>query len=66
MSAVTNLTGNEMAKTKKYDYLKEYAHGRFRSVFDKGVLYNIRHYFHMVEPSYLETSGSEFYPNYTV
>lgn len=67
-SACTNLTGNELAKRKKYDYLKGYtAKGsRQRSVFDKGVLYNIKYYFHLVEPSQLETSSYEIYPNYMV
>ena len=62
---MTNLTGNEMAKRNKYSYLKD-ANGKYKNIFDRGWWYNIKHYYHLVEPSYLEMATTDDYPNYTV
>lgn len=55
---VTNYTANEAVKKKKYDYFKR-ADGSIKNIFDKGLIYNIKYYFHLIDPSYLETE--EFY-----
>ena len=54
-----NLTTNEIAKQKKYDYLMD-ANGNKRNIFSKGLVYNVRYFFHLIEPSKLETSAFEF------
>jgi hypothetical protein len=62
---VQNLTTNELAKPKKYEYLKD-SRGNFKNIFSKGLIYNIKHYFHLVEPSYLETSSFEYNTDYDI
>ncbi|CAF0983294.1 unnamed protein product [Brachionus calyciflorus] len=64
-SAITNYTGNEAAKTDKYDYLKD-SNGKSRNIFAKGFWYNIKYYFHLVEPSYLETPEYVRHNDFTV
>lgn len=59
------MTGNELMKREKYDYLKDYK-GKGRNLFDQGWIYNIKYYFHLVEPSYLERPGFDMHPNYSV
>lgn len=49
-----NYTANEIAKKDKYDYFKR-ADGSIKNIFNKGLCYNIKYYFHFIEPSYLET-----------
>ena len=64
-SAIENLTGNELSKQNKYDYLKD-SKGQKKNIFSKGKLYNIKYYFHLVEPHYLETPEFDSHPNYNV
>ena len=45
-----------MAKYKKYDYLMD-SNGNAKNIFDKGWIYNLKYYFHLIEPSHLETIG---------
>ena len=59
-SIACNLTTNEMAKSEKYDYLKD-SNGKQKSIFNKGIIYNIKYYFHLIEPSKLETVGIHEY-----
>lgn len=63
-SACTNLTTNELNKQKKYDYLHSAANSK--SIFNKGVLYNLKYYFHLIEPPPLETEYFESVRDYTV
>jgi hypothetical protein len=53
-SIILNLTGNEMAKVKKYAYLKDNK-GNFKNIFSNGLIYNIKYFFHFVQPNQLET-----------
>ncbi|RMZ96205.1 putative S-acyltransferase 23 [Brachionus plicatilis] len=53
-SVASNYTANETVKKNKYDYFKR-ADGSIKNIFDKGLCYNIKYYFHLIEPSYLET-----------
>jgi hypothetical protein len=63
-SVAYNLTTNEMAKYEKYDYLRD-ANGNKKNIFNKGIIYNIKYYFHLIEPSKLETTGvCEYDDNY--
>jgi hypothetical protein len=62
---VSNFTGNELSKRDKYDYLKD-DKGNKRNIFNKGIFYNVKYYFHLVEPSYLETPVFDSFPNYIV
>jgi hypothetical protein len=64
-NAVSNLTTNELAKRKKYDYLKD-SSGNYKNLFDRGIIYNIKYFFHLIEPSYLETASYEYNPNYII
>jgi hypothetical protein len=53
-----------MAKYEKYDYLRD-ANGNKKNIFNKGIIYNIKYYFHLIEPSKLETTGvCEYDDNY--
>jgi hypothetical protein len=36
------------------------------TIFDKGIIYNIKYYFHLVEPSHLETAECSVERDYTV
>jgi len=49
-----------MAKYEKYDYLKD-ANGKQKNIFNKGIIYNFKYYFHLIEPSKLETVGIDEY-----
>jgi hypothetical protein len=60
---VCNLTTNEFAKLHKYDYLKD-SNGKFKNIFNKGVIQNIRYYFHLAEPNILETSAYKYENKY--
>jgi hypothetical protein len=64
MSALTNFTSNELAKKDRYEYLTE-GKGR-KSLFNRGWCYNVKHYFHLVEPSHLEMPEYETHPNYNI
>ncbi len=59
-SIAYNLTTNEMVKYEKYDYLKD-SNGKQKSIFNKGIIYNVKYYFHLIEPSKLETDGIDEY-----
>jgi len=63
--ACLNLTSNEIRKKKKYEYLMD-THGNFKNIFDRGIIYNIKHYFHFLEPSNLETASYEYSLDYTL
>ena len=56
---IRNLTTNESVKIYKYEYLHD-GNGKYKNIFNKGIIYNIRYYFHLAEPSYLETSSFEY------
>jgi hypothetical protein len=58
------MTSNEVSKKERYEYLSEGKGGK--SIFDRGLWYNIKHYFHFVEPSHLEMPSYEFHHNYNV
>lgn len=60
---VCNLTTNEFAKLHKYDYLKD-SNGKFKNIFNKGVIQNIRYYFHLAQPNILETSAYKYENKY--
>lgn len=66
MGAVHNLTTNEISKRKKYAYLQTNINGTKKSLFDKGCVYNLKYYFHLVDPSNLETESYEAPRDYTV
>ncbi len=53
-SIIFNITANEMAKMNKYSYLKN-RNGRYKNIFSKGIFYNIKYYFHLIQPNQLET-----------
>ena len=55
-----------MSKQKKYDYLQSNSSGTKKSIFDKGCIYNLKYYFHLVEPPNLETESYEAVRDYTV
>ncbi len=66
--ALINLTTNELAKKKKYDYLTMGVrnNGQKTSIFDKGLFYNCRYYFYLAEPSPLELEEFNPYEDYIV
>lgn len=66
MGSLYNMTTNEMSKQKKYDYLQSNSSGTKKSIFDKGCIYNLKYYFHLVEPPNLETESYEAVRDYTV
>lgn len=53
-SILFNFTGNEIAKLNKYAYLKD-KNGNLKNIFSKGLVYNFKYYFHLIEPNHLET-----------
>lgn len=59
INIIMNLTANESVKTKKYEYLMD-SNGNYRNIFNKGIIYNFKYFFHLVEPSRLETSAFEY------
>ena len=63
---VYNMTTNEISKQKKYEYLKVSENGNKLTIFDKGWVYNLKYYFHLVEPPDLETEFYEIPRDYTV
>ena len=68
MSAAANITTNEMQKKKKYDYLQMSigANGLKKSLFNRGIFFNCKYYFHLVEPPSLEVEGFESTEDYIV
>jgi hypothetical protein len=53
------MTTNEVLKRKKYEYLTD-ANGNFKNIFNQGIIYNIKYFFHFAEPSDLERYTFEY------
>lgn len=68
MSAAVNITTNEMSKKKKYDYLQMNLgpNGLRKSLFNRGLLFNCKYYFHLTDPPSLEAEGFESTEDYIV
>jgi hypothetical protein len=59
VSCFANYTTNEFSKQSRYDYLKD-SNGNKKNLFSRNCLYNIKYYFHLIEPSHLEQEYFEF------